>query len=77
MKSITTVTQKGQVTLPVWVRRTLGVKPYDVVEIVLVGKEARVRSVEDVLDMAGMVQGGKGKGIMMAREQMEKSYTRV
>jgi AbrB family looped-hinge helix DNA binding protein len=39
----TTLTQKGQVTIPKHVRDSLGLKPHDKVEIVVEGDEARLR----------------------------------
>lgn len=41
-----TITQRGQVTLPAEVRRQLGVKPRDVVEFAIEDGEVTVRPVE-------------------------------
>lgn len=43
MASFTTMTEKGQVTIPKQVRDKLGLKPRDKVEIVVEGDEARLR----------------------------------
>ena len=43
MTRFTTLTQKGQVTIPKSVRDTLGLKPHDKVEFVVEGHEARLR----------------------------------
>ena len=39
----TTVTQKGQVTIPIEIRRRLGINPHDRVVFELDGEEARIR----------------------------------
>ncbi len=43
MARFTTLTRKGQVTIPKNVRDRLGLKPHDKVEIVVEGDEARLR----------------------------------
>jgi antitoxin PrlF len=40
---VTSLTRKGQVTIPKAVRDGLGLKPFDKLEIELVGGEARIR----------------------------------
>ena len=46
----TTLTSKGQVTIPKHVRDSLGLKPFDKVEIELIGDEARVRKARTTLE---------------------------
>ena len=46
----TTLTSKGQVTIPKHVRDGLGLKPFDKVEIELIGDEARVRKAQTTLE---------------------------
>lgn len=54
MPKATTVTTKGQVTIPIEVRRALGLEPNDKVEFVLEGDEARLRKrTSRVRDLAG------------------------
>lgn len=52
MTSFTTLTEKGQVTIPKHVRDQLGLKPHDRIEFVVEGEEARLRkkgpSIRDV-----------------------------
>ena len=43
MSKATTVTTKGQVTIPIEIRKALGIEPHDKIEFVLEGDEARIR----------------------------------
>ncbi len=54
---VTTVTQKGQVTVPGELRRILGLKPKDKVAFELVAGEVRLRPIKsEVLASYGSVQ---------------------
>jgi AbrB family looped-hinge helix DNA binding protein len=56
MSSTTTVTSKGQVTIPKKVRDALGIAPHDLVEIVLDGTQAVLRPIPGRLrDIAGIL----------------------
>ncbi len=76
MISITTVTQKGQITLPMWLRVEFGLKPYGRVRVEKGKGFIRVHPVKDLLDMAGTVKPIKGKSVLKAREEMERNYRR-
>ncbi|MBI2917405.1 MAG: AbrB/MazE/SpoVT family DNA-binding domain-containing protein [Chloroflexi bacterium] len=53
MKQLTTtITQRGQVTIPVEVRRVLGVKPRDKVTFTIEGTEVRLAAVSYSLESA-------------------------
>lgn len=58
MRSMTTsITKKGQVTIPIEVRKALGLKPRDRVTFEISGQEARIRPVpSDLLAGFGAVQ---------------------
>lgn len=74
----TTVTQKGQVTLPKMMRDMLNILPNSKV-IVSVAKESiKIKPVgPDILDLAGTFKIPKGAPrVMEAREFMEKNYSR-
>ena len=49
---LTTVTKRGQVTVPAEVRRLLGIRPYDKVAFTIDGDEVRLRPVEFTLETA-------------------------
>ena len=54
MTAVTSVTRKGQVTIPKEVRDQLGLKPFDKVEMSVEGGEARLRKARMTLeDVAG------------------------
>lgn len=78
MQVITTVTQKGQVTLPKQLRDLVGIDKYDKV-IVEAGKNhIKIKPTFDLLDIAGTFnpRKNKGKSVLKAREYMEKHYKR-
>ncbi len=77
MNSITVVTQKGQVTIPVWLRRKMGVEPYDTVMLEAGNGYVKISPVEDILDIAGRFKAPRGKSALKAREEMERSYGRT
>ena len=76
MTSLTTVTQKGQITLPVWLRTEFGLKPYGRVRVEKGNGYIKVHPVKDLLDIAGSVKPVKGKSVFKAREDMERNYKR-
>lgn len=55
MSSIATVTSKGQVTLPVAVRRALGIAAGDKLTFSISGDHAVVRPTPDFLELAGTI----------------------
>lgn len=77
MPSITTVTQKGQITLPIDIRKYLDVQSYDKVMISIKNSQVVVEPVKDILDFAGSILAIKGKSVLKAREAFEKNYKRV
>ncbi len=79
MQVITTVTQKGQVTLPKQFRDNIGIDKYDKV-IVEAGKDhIKIKPTFDLLDIAGTFypRKNKKKSALDARKYMEKHYKRV
>ena len=56
MIGTTSLTRKGQVTLPKPIRDALGLKPFDRIEVTVVGGEARLRKAHLSLDeIAGVL----------------------
>ena len=74
----TTVTQKGQVTLPKKIRDKLGIFPNSKVVVSASGGSVKIKPVgPDILELAGTFKIPKGApGILEAREFMEKNYSR-
>ena len=73
----TTVTQKGQITLPAKVRKFLGVTYRDSVVVRVEKGRVLVEPARDILDMAGSVRPVKGVDAVAVREEMEKVYNLV
>lgn len=74
---LATVTQKGQVTIPLEIRNFLGLKPYSRVGFSRMNNRVVLESTPDILDLVGKFKIPKGApGIMKVREQMETNYSR-
>ena len=56
---ITTVTQKGQVTIPIDIRRHLGLKPGDSVQFFKTNGEFRVKPIPNFFSFRGSLKGKK------------------
>ncbi len=77
MQVITTVTQKGQITLPKQLRDKykIGTNSRVVVED---GKgHIRIKQAKSILDIVPLAKAPRGKNALIAREKMEAIYTRV
>lgn len=74
---ITTVTQKGQITIPKKIRESLGIKPYDRVRVEKQREYVKVVREKTLLDIAPLAKAPKGKDALKARKLMEKQYGRV
>ena len=74
----TTVTQKGQVTLPKIMRDMLNILPNSKVIVSMAKESIKIKPVgPDILELAGTFKIPKGApGILEARELMEKNYSR-
>lgn len=74
---LSTVTQKGQVTIPLNIRNFLKLKPYSRVGFSRINNRVILESTPDILDLVGKFKIPKGApGIMKVREEMEKNYSR-
>ena len=74
---IGTITQKGQVTIPLEFRKKLGLKPYSKVNVTFDNKAVKLTAEPDILDLAGFIRAPKGKNALKAREYMENNYKRT
>jgi AbrB family looped-hinge helix DNA binding protein len=74
--STATVTQKGQVTIPVEMRNILGIKPYSKVLVSLSNKAVKLEPTLDIMDYAGFIKAPKGMDALKAREYMQTHYKR-
>lgn len=76
MQFITTVTQKGQITLPKKVRDKLGIDIYSKVYLQIEDDKISIKPAEDILDLAGRLKPKIKKPILSARDVMESGYKR-
>ncbi|MGB6839052.1 MAG: AbrB/MazE/SpoVT family DNA-binding domain-containing protein [Microgenomates group bacterium] len=77
MQTITTLTQKGQITLPKKIREKAGLKPYNKVYLEASADSVKITPTYDILDIAGKFTPKKKKSILSARARLDKSYKRV
>ena len=78
MQIITTVTQKGQVTLPKKAREALGIQEYDKVLVEIASDHIKIYPTVDILDLAGSLHPSKNKrkSPLQARRALDKLYRR-
>lgn len=78
MQVITTVTQKGQVTLPKQLREAVGISVYDKVFVEADADQITIKPSKDIFDLAGTFhpKKNKNKSPSQARSLMEKQYKR-
>lgn len=77
MQFITTVTQKGQVTLPKKMRDKLGIHKYDRVYLKIERNVVKIQPAKDILDLAESFRPVSKKPLLKAREVMERKYKRI
>lgn len=71
---LATVTQKGQVTIPLNIRNFLGLKPYSRVGFSRINNRVVLESTPDIMDLAGFIKAPKGVNAIKAREYMQTHY---
>ncbi len=74
-----TVTQKGQITLPKHARNKLNIKTHQKVHISVENGYIKIQPIQDITSIAGFLKDkvtGKGS-IMAARDSFENGYERV
>lgn len=54
--TVTTITQKGQVTIPHYIRKYMGVKPYQKIRFKVENKKVILEPVQDFLNLAGSLK---------------------
>jgi len=75
----TTITQKGQITIPKVIRDALRMRIGQKISLELEKEEIRIRVFPDILELAGTIKVKKNKGVdpVKAREYMETHYERI
>lgn len=72
-----TITQKGQLTLPKKLRQKLGIKTRDKLFIKEAADHIKIYPTRDILSMAGEFKPKKKKPVLGARRALEKGYQRI
>ena len=73
---LSTVTQKGQITIPKPLRDYLGIKSYHKVALKKTKTGVQISTVPDLLDLAGSLIPKTAKSLLKARQEMETNYHR-
>ena len=78
MGNVTTLTRKGQVTIPKAIREELGLKPFDKIEIYLEDGEAKLRkafpSLEEVAGSIPAIDVPLDEAFEIAHEEIAQRY---
>lgn len=79
MSYTTTITQKGQITIPKRLRDVLGLKEGKEISVDLEAerKAIRITAAPDILELAGTFRSKRKIDPVKAREYMEKHYERA
>lgn len=77
MQTLTTLTQKGQLTIPKKLRKKYSLKEYDKIFLEEGDGHIKIKPTKDILDFAGKIKPKKMKSVLKAREELEKNYQRV
>jgi len=74
MGILTSVTQKGQITLPQALRQEVGIEKYASVRVEAAGDHLKVYPVVDITELAGSFIPDSRKSVLGARAALEKEY---
>ena len=79
MTHFTTMTSKGQITIPKKMREALNLSKNKKIGIDLAstGKEIKIRAYPNIIELAGTFKPKKKIDVMKAREAFEKGYERI
>lgn len=77
MEKLTTVTQKGQLTIPVEFRRKYKIEEYGKVLVKDAKDHLKIIPTRDILELAGSFKVRGKKTVLKARDYLEKNYRRV
>jgi len=73
---ISTVTQKGQVTIPKQIRNALQLKTNDKVIFVRRGDSIILKPVKDILSLRGVVETDESKDLSSIREKVKNKVSK-
>ena len=76
MQYLTTITQKGQLTIPKPLRVKYGLEDYGKVIIDECENELRIKPTIDILELSKSIKHVRGKSALQARKKYEDGYKR-
>lgn len=76
MNYLTSLTQKGQITIPKGLRDALQVKSYDKLYLQLENNHLKLYPAPDILGLAGKIKPKKKKPVLSARQKLDQGYQR-
>lgn len=77
MQNITSVTQKGQITIPKHLRDKMGLSAYSKVYLTADRDFIKIIPTHDILDLAGHFKPKKKKEALKARQDLDENYSRI
>lgn len=69
----TSVTEKGQITIPKEIRKALGIKDQGEIEMDQEQGMIKIKDIPDLSEVKGMIENPE-QGVLEARERMEEGY---
>jgi bifunctional DNA-binding transcriptional regulator/antitoxin component of YhaV-PrlF toxin-antitoxin module len=76
MNSFATITQKGQLTLPLKLREMFDIQKYSKVRLESADGFIKIIPTQDILELAGKFVPKNKKPVLKARNEFEKNYSR-
>ncbi|MFC1623580.1 AbrB/MazE/SpoVT family DNA-binding domain-containing protein [Patescibacteria group bacterium] len=73
----TTITSKGQIVVPKYIREVLGVKAGNKLILNLEDNKVVLEAPKDIVDLAGFFKPKKIKDPLVLRRDFEKNYERI
>jgi len=75
----TTITKKGQITIPKEFREALNLKPTQrvIIDLEKNTRVVKIKPTEDFLEVAKKIKVKKKTNVLKAREFLEKNYERI
>ena len=76
MDNTATITQKGQFTIPLKMRKMFDIGKYSKVRLEPADGFIKIIPTQDILDLAGKFVPKNKKPVLKARQEFEKNYSR-
>jgi len=77
MQILTSLTQKGQITIPKKLRKKYNIEKYEKLFLEEGIGHIKIKPAKDILSFAGTIKPKKKGSVLLARESIETNYKRV